>query len=316
MQLLVIWPELKDKDLELIAAETGADVLTGFTGEEALKHAPEADVILGGFMAPEVLAAASKCRWLQAPYAGVERILAAKWANPEMILTNGRGIFGPNISEHVIGLMLSFNRGFHLCRDNQNRKVWDPHLPIPFRELTGATVGILGYGDIGSHVAKRLAGFDCKVVGFRQHPGPGDEAQNVYGIDRLPEFMTCFDYLVCALPETEKTIGFLDKNLLHLLPSHAIIVNVGRGSLIPTEDLIQALEEGWIAGAGLDVTSPEPLPADNPLWAMPNVIITPHHSGFTAYYKQRALEIFLENWKHFTQTGKPAINVVDPSLGY
>lgn len=316
MRLLVTWTDLREKDLEHIAAETGADVLQGFETEEALNLAREADVILGGFMSPEVLAKAVNCRWLQSPYAGVERILAAKWGNPEMILTNGRGIFGPNISEHVLGLILSFNRGLHLARDNQNRKIWEPRLPLPFQELTGATAGILGFGDIGRHVAKRLAAFDCRVLGFRQHPSAGEEGQGVYAIDRLPEFLGSLDYLICALPETEKIVGFLNKNLLRLLPKHAIIVNVGRGSLIPAADLVQALEEGWIAGAALDVTSPEPLPVDSPLWAMPNVIITPHNSGFTAFFKQRALQIFFTNWQHFSETGSPRMNLVDPSLGY
>lgn len=317
MRLLVLWKELDKQDLAQIQEVTGAEVLLGFTKEEAVRLAPEADVILGGFVSRDVLARAVNCRWLQLPFAGVERILAAEWGNPQMILTNGRGIFGPNISEHVLGFMLSFNRGLHLARDNQTRRKWEPHLPIPFRELTGSTVGILGYGDLGSHVAKRLTGFDCRVLGFRQHPQGNERwAEAVYSIDRFPEFLGQLDYLVCTLPETAKTRGYLNKDLLRRLPRHALVINVGRGSLIPTEDLILALEEGWIAGAALDVTDPEPLPEDSPLWTMPNVILTPHNSGFTAFHKARALEIFFQNWKHFQATGTPKINVVSRELGY
>jgi phosphoglycerate dehydrogenase-like enzyme len=311
MRLLVTWKDLKDEDLRLIEEKTGAAILRGFKEEEALRFAPDADVILGGFGTAPVLAEAVQCRWMQSPFAGVESILAAKWGNPDMILTNGRGTFGPNISEHVLGLMLSFNRGLHLARDQQNQKIWQPRLPIPFRELTDSTVGILGYGDIGRHVAKRLAGFDCKVLGFRQHP-----SDDTFGIDDFDQFLSRFDYLVCALPETPKTIGFLHRERLQRLPRHAIMINVGRGSLIPTDDLIVALEEKWIAGAALDVTSPEPLPVDSPLWTMPNAIITPHNSGFTTFLKKRSLQIFLENWQHFMETGSPKINVVCPSLGY
>lgn len=311
MNLLVTWQHLSDYDLEFIQAKTGATVLKGFTQEEARQHAPMADVIFGGFDAAPILQYAVKCRWMQTPFAGVESILAAKWGNPQMILTNGRGSFGPNISEHVLGMILSFNRGLHLARDQQNQRVWQPRLPIPFRELTGATVGILGFGDIGRQVARRLAGFDCKVVGFRQHP-----TDDAYGMDVFDDHLPTFDYLVCALPETPKTIGFLHKERLKRLPKHAIVVNVGRGSLIPTDDLIQALEERWIAGAALDVTSPEPLPAESPLWSMPNVIVTPHNSGYTALLKERSLQLFFQNWRHFIETGYPQINRVSASLGY
>lgn len=316
MRILVVWKDLNDDDLSRIEQETGATVLKGFTKEEALKYAPDADVILG-WASSDVLAKAIKCRWLQAPFAGAERILAAEWGNPKMVFTNGRGIFGANISEHVLGFILSFNRGLHLARDQQNQKIWKPDLPIPFRELTDSTVGILGFGDIGSQVAKRLQGFECRVLAFRQHP-QGDEpyADAVYGMDRFEEFLGEFDYLVCTVPETPKTIGFLNKDLLQKLPEHALVVNVGRGSLIPGDDLIMALQEGWIAGAALDVTDPEPLPADSLLWTMPNVIITPHNSGYTSFHKERALDIFYTNFKHFIADGSPKINVVSRDLGY
>lgn len=317
MRLLVTWKDLNDEDLQRIVEETQATILKGFAEDEALEFAPDADVILGGSATVPILARAVNCRWMQAPFAGVESILAAQWGNPNMVLTNGRGTFGPNISEHVLGLLLSFNRGLHLARDNQNKKIWQPRLPIPFRELTGSTVAILGYGDIGRNVAKRLSGFDCKVLGFRQHPSStGAEEENVYGIHRFAEFLGSIDYLVCALPETEKTIGFLDADYLKRLPKHAIVINVGRGSLIPTGDLIQALERQWIAGVGLDVTSPEPLPEDSPLWSMPNVIITPHNSGYTRFMKRRVLKIFFHNWEYFIQTGSPRLNVVSRTLGY
>jgi phosphoglycerate dehydrogenase-like enzyme len=316
MRLLVTWKGFRDADLGLIKETTGATVLTGFTEEEALKWAPEADVILGGYLSAQVLASAVNCRWMQSPFAGVEKILQAEWGNPRMVLTNGRGVFGPNIAEHVLGFILSFNRGLHLARDNQAQRIWQPRLPIRFGELTDSTVGILGFGDIGSQVAKRLSGFDCEVVGFRQHPTESPYAQAVYGLDRFAECLGDLDYLVCALPETETTIGLVNRDHLRQLPRHAIVINVGRGSLIPSEDLILALQEGWIAGAGLDVTDPEPLPADSPLWGMPNVIITPHNSGSTTFLKQRALQIFLANWKHFCQTGLPQVNVVRRDLGY
>lgn len=316
MRLLIVWNDLDAVDLRKIADYTGATVLIGSSKGETLALAPTADVIFG-FVSADILEVAGNCRWLQTPYAGAETILNAKWGNPQMIYTNGSGIFGPCIGEHVVGFILSFNRGLHLARDHQNQREWRPKLGIPFRELTGATVGILGYGDLGRQVAKRLNGFGCRVIGFRQHPkGSEPYADAVYGIDRFDEFLGELDYLVCTLPHTAKTIGFLDKNRMQRLPKHAIIVNVGRGSLIPTDDLIFALEQKWIAGAALDVTDPEPLPPESPLWGMSNVLITPHNSGYTVFHKERALEIFLENWRHFRNDGSPRINVVSYKLGY
>jgi phosphoglycerate dehydrogenase-like enzyme len=316
MRLLITWKDLNEADLQLIETQTGATMLLGHSKEETLELASQADVIFG-FVSPEILLAAGRCQWLQTPYAGAETILGTPWGNPQMIYTNGRGIFGPPIGEHVVGLILAFNRGLHLARDNQRQKVWKPKLQNSFRELTGSTVGILGYGDLGSQVAKRLCGFGCNVVGFRQHP-QGDEpyATAVYALDQFEPFASQLDYLVCTLPHTEKTAGFLNQKRMQLLPEHAIIVNVGRGTLIPTDDLILALQQGWIAGVALDVTDPEPLPVESPLWEMDNVIITPHNSGLTPFHKERALEIFLKNWQHFMKDGTPKINVVNLQLGY
>ncbi|NMA62314.1 MAG: D-2-hydroxyacid dehydrogenase [Firmicutes bacterium] len=316
MRLLVTWKDLTELDLKLIQRETKATLLRGNSQGETLELAPYADVIFG-FVSPEILKVAVNCQWLQTPYAGAEKILGTPWGNPKMIYTNGRGIFGAPIGEHVVGLILSFNRGLYLARDNQRRRLWEPRLDHSFRELTGSTVGILGYGDLGSQVAKRLRGFECKIIGFRQYPqGNESYADVVYSLDQFDEFAPHLDYLVCALPHTEKTVGFLHKKRMQLLPEHVIIINVGRGSLIRTEDLILALQEGWIGGAALDVTDPEPLPTDSPLWEMDNVLITPHNSGFTPFHKERALEIFFKNWKCFQEDGAPKFNVVNRKLGY
>lgn len=316
MHLLINWKDLTLEDLDLIQNKTNATLLVGNSKEETLSLAPRADVIFG-FASAGLLEVASNCRWLQTPYAGAETILNASWGNPEMIYTNGRGIFGPPIGEHVVALILSFNRGLHLARDNQKLQLWDPNVSYEFRELTGSTVGILGYGDLGSQVAKRLSGFDCEIIGFRQYP-KGNEAyaKEVFSLAEFDLIAPKLDYLVCTLPHTEKTSGFLSKKRMQLLPEHAIIINVGRGSLIPTDDLVLAIQEGWIRGAALDVTDPEPLPKEHPLWNLDNVLITPHNSGFTPFHKQRALAIFFQNWRHFIEDGVPRVNVVDPKLGY
>ena len=316
MNLLVCWNELLDRDLALIRERTGANVMVCETKEDSWDLVKDAHVIFG-FVSPDVLVNAAKCRWLQVPYAGVERILAAEWGNPQMVLTNGKGILGSAIAEHVVGLLLTFNRGIHVARDFQAKRQWSWDVSYPFRELTGAVVGILGFGDIGQQVGKRLEGFGCKVIGFRKRPqGTEKHAHHVYSTDEFDSCLGMLDYLVCALPHTSETDGFLNRHRLRKLPSHAFVVNVGRGSLIPETDLLLALRKGWIGGAALDVTSEEPLPVNSPLWKMENVIITPHNSGRTSFYKERAFQIFFENWEQFQIHGKPTRNVVDPKRGY
>jgi phosphoglycerate dehydrogenase-like enzyme len=316
MNILVSWDMLDANDVELIRDRTGAAVLQAESKEQLGELISQADVIFG-FVHPSLLARAERCHWLQIPYAGVERVVSVPWGNPEMVLTNGSGIFGPNIAEHVMGMILAFNRGLHVARDYQHSRTWQWAKPYSFRELTESCVGILGFGDIGRHVAKRLAGFDCQVIAFRTVPR-GDEgyASEVYALSELDQHLPRLDYLVCALPHTPKTAGFLHKERLRRLPKHAVVINVGRGSLIPEQDLVEVLKAGELAGAGLDVLPQEPLPAESELWSLPNVIITPHNSGLTPFFKARALEIFLENWASFVETGSPVRNVVEREKGY
>lgn len=316
MQLLLTWNAFAADDIELIKKETGANVLLARSKEEAIELAPQANVIFG-LASGEVLEAAHNCRWFQILFAGAEKVLAEQWGNPEMVVTNASGIFGPPVAEHAVGLLLAFNRGLHVSRDNQRNKIWPSSFGWECRELTNAVVGILGFGDLGEQVAKRLDGFGCKTIGFRRKPtGREQYAQAVYSIEQFDEFLEQLDYLVCTLPETEQTIGFLNKMRLQRLPKHSIVINVGRGSLIPHDDLVTALQNGWISGAGLDVTDPEPLHRESPLWEMNNVIITPHNSGLTPFHKSRAISLFLENWRYFKEEGVPRLNVVDPKLGY
>ncbi|HHY10428.1 MAG TPA: D-2-hydroxyacid dehydrogenase, partial [Firmicutes bacterium] len=251
------------------------------------------------------------------PFAGVEPILAAEWGNPKMVVTNGSGVFGPPIGEQVLGFVLAFNRGLHVARDYQSRRLWPEEFDYPLRELSGAVVGILGYGDIGRQIAKRLLPFGCEIIGFRKNPSENEPyAHAVYSVAAFDDHLSGLDYLICALPHTKETVGFLQQDRLRRLPKHAFLVNVGRGSLIVQEDLIHALEQGWIGGAALDVTDPEPLPADSPLWALENVIITPHTSGLTPFHTERILEIFFENWQSFITDGVPSRNVVSRQKGY
>lgn len=314
MRILVIWnTTLGEEALKQLQAETGADIVTAAGPEEARIHAATADVIFG-FARGDTLPHAVNVQWTQVPYAGVEGLLRASWGNPSMILTNGSGIFGKCIAEHIIGMLLSFTRGLHVARDHQQRANWN--WKYPMQELYGRTTGILGFGDIGEETAKRLKAFDNYVIGFRAEPAKESAyADEMLAVEELDAVLPRLDCLICAVPHTQATVGLLNRERLERLPNHALVVNVGRGSLFVEADLIEALQTGVIAGAGLDVTAKEPLPADSPLWAMENVILTPHNAGQTPHHWDRALDIFLQNWRRFLD-GEPLLNVVSSRRGY
>ncbi len=313
MQILIVWDDLTPEWLDRIAAETGAQLLVSRNKQEAAAMIEHADVGLG-FVPPSLLQEATAMQWLQTAYAGVEGVLAVPWGNPDMVLTNGSGIFGPNIAEQIVGMMITFTRGLHKARDAQKQHQWE--WPYTFGELYGSHVGLLGYGDIGRETAKRLKAFGCQLTAIRRSPGkPDDWVDAVYPYTDLDDILPNLDFLVCSLPHTQFTEGLLPLRRLQMLPNHAVIVNVGRGSLLPEADLIKALETQEIGGAALDVTAVEPLPPSSRLWDLDNVILTPHNSGNTPYHVERGLDIFFANWRRFRR-GEPLLNVVVPEVGY
>ena len=316
MNILITWPGISEEGIRRISEHTNAQIWVSQNKEHAESLIAEADVGVG-FVPPSLLARASRMRWLQTGYAGVEGVLAAEWGNSEMLLTNGSGIFGPNIAEQIIGMMIAFTRGLHRARDFQKEKQW--RWEYTFGELYGATVGLLGYGDIGRATAERLKPFGCKMLAVRRQ-APQDRAgddlvDGVYPMDALDEVLPQCDFLVCSLPHTEQTAGLLGLDRLRMLPRTAVVVNVGRGSLLPEDDLVEALESGIISGAGLDVTEQEPLPSSSKLWELGNVLLTPHNAGNTPFHEERFLGIFLDNWDRFIE-GKSLRNLVEKNHGY
>ncbi len=313
MKLLVMWDGLKEDAIEAIRQKTGAEVYVAENQQDAGKLIADADVAFG-FVPTHLLEKAHALQWLQTAYAGVERILDSPWGNPDMILTNGSGIFGPCISEHIIGMMVGFSRGLHIARDHQWKRQW--RFAYPMAELTGAAVGLLGYGDIGRETAKRLQPFGCILRAIRRSVSEPDQyLDSVHTMDQLDSLLPELDYLVCSLPHTDETAGLITLERMKRMPKTSVIINVGRGSLIPEDDLVAALKDGVIAGAGLDVTPREPLPDDSALWSLENLVLTPHNSGWTPYHVQRGLRIFFQNWDRFIH-GDPLINQVEPNKGY
>jgi phosphoglycerate dehydrogenase-like enzyme len=282
--------------------------------DEALALAPQAeigwfDMYDKGDMAT-VIGAATHMKWLNSIYAGVDGMPLQQLKAQGCVVTNGAGINAITIAEYVVMGMLNIAKGYREVVRAQERQEWLLDSPGK-RELAGSKALLLGYGAIGKLIEPRLAGFDVDVSVVRRSPG-----ENTLGPDEWRARLSEFDWIILAVPATPETEGMIGAGELAAMKSDAVIVNIARGSVIYQPALVEALEKKAIGGAFLDVTTPEPLPADHPLWSFDNAHITMHLSG-RAQTKmfQRSGERFLANLGKYLR-GEPVGPVFDPRLGY
>lgn len=273
--------------------------------------------IAAGWFSPDLLPKMQNLRWFQQWSAGADWLMRyPETVELGFVLTSASGVHPIPISEHILGFLLTFARGLHRAFRAQDRHEWLRHSRQDVFELAGKTMSLIGVGAIGGRMARMASALEMRVLGVRRHPAvgaPGVEA--MFGPDQLLGLLPEADFVVLAVPLTHETQGMIGERELRAMKPTAYIVNIGRGGTIQEDALIRALQEGWIAGAGLDVVETEPLPEDSPLWAMDNVIITSHYSGRTPHYNERAMAIFLDNLQRY-QAGEPMRNVVDKKLGY
>jgi phosphoglycerate dehydrogenase-like enzyme len=304
---------------ELRRAAPNVRVLSGLSPEEALARAEEVHGADARYATPEFLAAAHQLRWLQAMSAGVERYVGVEGLaeRPEVVLTNMAGVHGPAIADHVFALLLALSRDLRGALDSARGARWDTaDGPLAPFALEGRTLLVAGLGGIGNEVARRGKGFGMHVLATRRSAGTAPAwVDELGGPQDLERFLPRADVLAICLPLTDETRGLFDARAFELLKPGAILINVGRGAIVDTEALLAALESGRLAGAGLDVTDPEPLPAEHPLWRFPQVVITPHVSSRAELTSERQSALLLENLRRFG-AGEGLLNVVDRQAGY
>ena len=261
------------------AAGFTADYFDSAQGTDALEASLEAYEIIFGHIPPALLKGAKNLKWLCSDFAGIEGYLdESVWPHPGCLLSNASGAYGPTISEHIIMLALMLLRRMPEYQPALARREWPYYAPI--RSITGSHVVMLGTGDIGSHTARRMKALGASVTGVCRSGRSAESAfDRVLPISGLDGALPAADLLIMALPATAETAGILSRERIALLPPTAYVINVGRGSAIDQEALVEALRARRLAGAALDVTVPEPLPADHPLWECPNTILTPHAAG-------------------------------------
>jgi len=293
--------------------------LVGVTGAaDAPGKVADVDAVVGICNLPAA-AAAKKARWIHVGSAGVNECLAdRRIAAGEVLVTNMQRVFGPPIAEHVIGMTFYLARNFHRYTDLQRAARWNQQAIAQDRhmELQGKTMLVIGLGGIGTAVAERAHALGMAIIATRNSGRSGPDFVEYVGLaNEAADLAARADVVVNAAPLTPETEGMFDAAFFARMKPTAYFINIGRGSQVKQADLIAALEQNKIAGAGLDVADPEPLPADHPLWATPNIFITPHVSSFSDLRMERFWIVMRENLRRYV-AGDKVFSVVDVKRGY
>jgi phosphoglycerate dehydrogenase-like enzyme len=262
------------------------------------------------------LLACHNLKWLQGNSAGLEKLVSVPaFLNGTFTLTTAAGMHAV-CAEHAIALLLALTRRVaHYLKTLQPGGWKDKGWPAAPLVLKGRTVGVLGLGAIGRHICAILRAMDVRTLGVSRSGSPVAAADETFAINSLDDVLPRCDALISILPATRETDDILDARRLALLPRHAFLINVGRGNAVDEPALIAALRNGQLAGAGLDVFKTEPLPADSPFYALPNVVVSPHIGGERPDYNERAWDLFLENLRRYVQV-QPLWNIVERERGY
>jgi phosphoglycerate dehydrogenase-like enzyme len=287
--------------------------------ERLQQIAPEADAILfaegrGGLL-NSVLPLAKNVRWIHSLWTGVESLMTPELAAHPATLTNGRGVFRWPLADWVMAVMLHYSFDLRRVIRQQEAGVWEP---FTSSSLNGKTLGIVGYGSIGSAAAERARPFGMKIAALRRRPelSAGDSLVDVsYAPDQLNQLMAASDFVLVVLPSTAGTRGLIGEDQIAAMKPTTVLINIGRGASIDEAALLRALESGKIRGAALDVFITEPLPSGHPFYKLSNVLLSPHTADRVEGFLEPAVDCFFENLERFVK-GQPLLNVVDKHAGY
>ena len=269
-----------------------AEIRLARTPAEEQELLQTADVATGHALEPSDLEIADNLELFACVYAGTDHLELDAFAEHGVAVTNASGVHRPNISEYVVGAMVALSRRFPRAWRQQQRRTWQSY---PVRELHESTAAVVGMGAIGQAVVSRLDAFGVETVGVRYTPEKGGPTDHTYGFDEIHEAVADAEYVIVTCRLTDDTEQLIDGGVLRTMPGDSILLNVARGPVVDTDALVHGLQSNAIGGAVLDVTDPEPLPEDHPLWGFENVMITPHNAGNTPEYFARRADILVEN---------------------
>lgn len=274
----------------------------------------DAEIVFGQFD-HELFEHSRHLKWVQTWSAGADALLFPQFVESDVLLTTAKGHVGTHLADHAIALMLALMRGLHTAI---RTRTWDKRMAI--REASveplGGTMGILGLGGTGTEVARRAAAFGMRNLAVDPEPLPRPAfVETLWPTSRFPDLLAESDVLTICAPLTPRTNGLFDHGAFRRMKSTALLINVTRGKIVDTSALLDALNTGEIVGAGLDVTDPEPLPPDHPLWTMEDAIVTPHCSGGSPLRNDRVIRLFCDNLGRFLR-GDTLCSMIDKRKGY
>jgi phosphoglycerate dehydrogenase-like enzyme len=317
-RIVLVWSETPDIVAVLQSAAPDVEIVPVRDTADAVAHAADADAVIG-LCDAQILAKGPQIRWVHSYWAGVEDCVAIPAVRERnILLTNMQRMAGPVMAEHVLAMMLAFARGLEFFIPERMAGRWTDVVPPPGRmqTLQGKTLLVVGLGGIGTEVAKRAHALGMSVIATRASGREGPSSVNYVGLpDELLKLASQADFIVNTTPLTSATTGIFDAKFFSAAKHGAYFFNVGRGRSVVQDDLIAALRSGQLSGAGLDVTEPEPLPADNPLWKMQNVLLTPHVAGDADEGSAARSAVVRENLRRYV-AGEPLLSVVDLGRGY
>ncbi|MCC8156466.1 MAG: D-2-hydroxyacid dehydrogenase [Oscillospiraceae bacterium] len=246
-------------------------------------------------------------KWIHSLSAGIDPLQASSLWDLPIYVSASSGIHGLAMSEHTMGIILAWCRHLPTMLKKQREHIWAKGLTPPMQDAAGKTVGFIGAGNIGTAIAKKCQAFDMYTIGLRRHPVPTNGFDEMLSRDCLPELLSRADFVVCITPLTAETRGMIGAEEFRQMKSSALFINIARGAIVDTDAMLAALRSGEIAGAALDAFVDEPLSADDPLWDMENVLITPHTAAVSPGNTDRSVEIFCDNIRRF-MAGEPLRN--------
>jgi len=315
MKILVVIPVNADEEAKLRSIIDDAEFVFSAPDEITEELVKSADIIIGN-VPPEYLRGSKNLKWLQLNSAGTDGYCEEGVIPEGAYLTNATGAYGLAISEHMLGMLFEIKKKLNLYCMNQKQHLWKDEGNVT--SIEGSTTLVVGLGDIGGDFARKMKALGSYTIGIKRTGGQKpDYLDELHTLDSLDELLPRADVVALSLPGTKETYRLFDSGKFRLMKEGSVILNVGRGTTICTEDLCDALEKGIIAGAGLDVTDPEPLPSDHRLWDAPGAVITPHVSGFFHLPEtlRRIVRISTANLERF-RNGEPLKNIVDFKTGY
>ena len=297
---------------------TSTVITVSGNGRDLARVAPSADVILNAFPPSDLLRIAfpltKQLRWIHTLSAGAEQLLWPELTESPVLLTNGKGVYRRPLAEWAIGAALFFAKDFRRLVRQQESGVWEQ---FEVEELHGRTLGIVGYGEIGRAVAQKARAFGMEVIGLRRRPEifTNENVATMFGPSQLHDMLKVSDYVLISAPGTSETRRMISDSEFAVMKSSAVIINIGRGSVIDEAALVRSLREKRIRGAALDVFEREPLEGGHPLYGFSNVLLSPHCSDHVEGMRDLAMELFTRNFERFIK-GEPLENVVDKRAGY